>query len=67
MASTVGEALRIEADRLGIPLRTLDQVRKGLEQCKKQKSDKTMARLMLAHGRLTDEARAFVAAYADSH
>jgi hypothetical protein len=61
MAKTWSEILRTEADQSCIPLRTLDQVRKGLEQCKKQKSDKTMARLMLNHGRLTDEARAFVA------
>jgi hypothetical protein len=67
MASTVGEILRNDADRLGIPLRTLDQIRNALERAKKHKSDKTMARLMLTQGRLTEEARAFVTSYADSH
>ena len=48
---------------LNIPLRTLEQVRKALEQAKKTKADEAMARLLLRHGRLTDEARSFVAGY----
>lgn len=55
--------LTAHADRLGIPLRTVDDVREALEQARAQKSDAIMARLMLKHGRLTDEARAFVAAW----
>ena len=51
------------AERLGIPLRTLDDVRSDLEQARAQKADAAMARLMLKYGRLTDEARAFVAAW----
>ena len=41
--------------------RTLDQVRRGLETAKKTKADSALARLMLRHGRLTDEAREYVA------
>lgn len=44
--------------------RTLEQVREALTRIKaksKDGADKTMARMMLTHGRLTDEARAFVA------
>ena len=44
-------------------VRTLDQVRDALTRIKaksKDGADKTMARMMLTHGRLTDEARTFV-------
>ena len=44
--------------------RTLEQVSEALTRIKaksKDGADKTMARMMLTHGRLTDEARAFVA------
>jgi hypothetical protein len=41
--------------------RTLDQVKLALEQAAKVGADKSMARLMLRHGRLTEEARAYVA------
>lgn len=44
-----------------IPLRTIDQVKAALEQAKKTGADKSMARLMLRHGRLTEEAREYVA------
>lgn len=56
------------SEERGVPLRTLDQVKAGLAEDKahaKGKNanlDKSMARLMLRHGRLTDEARAWVAA-----
>lgn len=49
------------AEQRGIPLRTLDDVRDGLAQAKKTNADVSMARLMLRHGRLTDEAREYVA------
>ena len=49
------------AERMGLPRRTLDQVRQGLEIAKKTKADVALARLMLRHGRLTDEARDYVA------
>jgi hypothetical protein len=39
-----------------MPRRTLDQVRKALEAAKKNNADEALARLMLKHGRLTDEA-----------
>lgn len=54
---TTGEQLRAAADRLGIPLRTDDQVRTCLKRARKNGADVSMARLMLNHGRLTDEAR----------
>jgi hypothetical protein len=44
-----------------IPLRTLDDVKATLERDKRRKVDVAMARLMLKHGRLTDEAREYVA------
>lgn len=58
--ATWGEILRSDADKAGIPLKTLDQVQACIRKCRKQKSDKTMARLMLNHGRMTDEARAWL-------
>jgi hypothetical protein len=58
---TNGQILAAHAERAGIPLRTLEQVRDTLVQCKRQKSDATMARLMLKAGRLTDDARAWIA------
>ena len=48
------------AEERGVPLRTLDQVRKALEAAKKNKADASMARLMLRHGRLTDEAILYI-------
>lgn len=60
--NTTAEWLRAEAGKSGIPLRSLADVQKCLSQCQRQKSDEAMARLMLKHGRLTDEARAYVAA-----
>ena len=60
MANTVGEVLRKDADQAGIPLRTLDQVKAGLAQAKKGKCEVRMARLMLRHGRLTDEAILYI-------
>lgn len=58
---TNGSFLRAQADRKGIPLRTLADVRNTLERCKHYNADAATARLMLKHGRLTDEARAWVA------
>lgn len=58
---TVGDVLRADAEKAGIPLRTLAQVKACIAECRKQKSDKTMARLMLNAGRITDEARAWLA------
>lgn len=57
------ELLNQYANELNIPLRTLDDVRSSLTKAKKKKADMSMARLMLNHGRLTDEARQFVAEY----
>lgn len=60
--STVAEVLRAEADKAGVPLRTLDQVKACIAKCRRQNSDKTMARLMLKTGRMTDQARAWLSA-----
>jgi hypothetical protein len=45
------------------PPRTLEQVKTCLDRCKKKNDgcDVTMARMMLNHGRLTAEAREWVA------
>lgn len=48
------------AEEKGIPLRTLDQVRDSLAEARKQDADESMARLMLRHGRLTDEAILYI-------
>lgn len=60
---TNGDIQRAQAEQQGIPLRTLDDVRTCLERDKKKPGnvDVRMARMMLRHGRLTDEARAYVA------
>jgi hypothetical protein len=57
---TYGEQLRAAADRIGTPLRTVEQVRACLEKAKQAGAYASMARLMLNHGRLTDDARDFV-------
>jgi hypothetical protein len=56
--TTVGDVLRDDADKAGMPLRTLDQVKACLASDKKKKGnvDVRMARMMLRWGRLTDEA-----------
>jgi len=63
MTKTNGDILRDRAEQMGIPLRTLDDVRAALERDKAKGNGThvSMARLMLRHGRLTDEARAYVA------
>lgn len=60
---TVGDVLREDADKLGLPLRTLAQVKATLASDKKKSGivDVRMARLMLQYGRLTVEAREYVA------
>jgi hypothetical protein len=57
---TNGQTLRAIANAQGIPLRTLDNVRNALRVAKDLHVDSAMARLMLRHGRLSDEARNFV-------
>ena len=43
-----------------IPLRTVEDVADTLKEALKQGSDRSFARMMLNHGRLTDEACEFV-------
>lgn len=58
--TTRSTILKADADNAGIALRTLDQVHSALATARKTKADVAMARLMLRHGRLTDEARQYV-------
>jgi hypothetical protein len=60
---TNGEYWRGVAARKGIPLRTLADVTTALARAKRQDADAAMARLMLRHGRLTDEARDYITKY----
>lgn len=57
------DVFRALADKQGIALRTLSDVKATLsaDKAKGDGTDVAMARLMLKHGRLTDEARAYVA------
>jgi len=55
--------LAAHAERLGIPRRTKDQVIAALARAAKNRADKSMATMMLNHGRLEDDAREFVIAY----
>ena len=59
--TTNGDLLRAEADRLGIPLVSVWAAQEGFERAKKTKADVSLASLMLRHGRLTEEARAYIA------
>lgn len=52
------------AEKQGIPARTLNQVRADLADAKTRDADEALARIMLRHGRLTDEALQYVIAYA---
>ncbi len=64
MAQTNGEWLREQAQRLGIPPRTLEQVKHSLAQAKKHKADGGLRKLLLSSAaNITDEARAYVEAY----
>jgi hypothetical protein len=58
---TNGDIWRERAEQAGIPLVSIWSAQDGLERAKKTKADVTLARLMLRHGRLTNEARAYVA------
>lgn len=58
---TNGDILREHAEAQGIPLVSVWRAQEGLANAKRNKADVSLARLMLRHGRLTDEARAWVA------
>lgn len=58
--ATIGEQLRAIGEQLGCPLATLASVKETIEECRKQHSDVSMARLMLRHGRLTSAARDYL-------
>lgn len=55
--------LHAHAERLGIPLRTKEQVAASLEKAAKTGADKSMANLMLQHGRVTPDARTYLEEY----
>lgn len=61
--ATNSDILKQVAEARGIPPRTLDQVRDTLAKAKEYGSDHAMACLMLAHGRMTDEARGYLKGY----
>ena len=58
---TNGDILKAHATRLGLRTeatrKTLIEVQSTLAECKKRKSDASMARLFINHGWVTDEAR----------
>ena len=58
---TNADWLRAHADRKGIPLRTLDGAKETIRLAKRTKADTAMAHAMLKHGRITEEARAWLA------
>lgn len=57
--TTNGERLAHEADRLGIPRRTLEQVKAALAETD-EKDRRAFAKLMARHGRLTPDALEYV-------
>jgi len=61
--ATNGDILKAHADRLGIPLRTLAEVKETLAAAKKHNADMACARLMAKHGRLEADAMAYVVEY----
>lgn len=58
---TNGDILRKQADAQGLPLTSIWKAQEGLKIAKRTKADTALARLMLRHGRLTDEARTWIA------
>ena len=58
---TNGDYRRVVAEKQDTSLRTLDQVKDSLAQARKNKREAELARIMLRYGRLTDEAREYVA------
>ena len=59
---TNGDILRAHAEKQGIPLTSIWKAQEGLKLARTQADKGVLARIMLRHGRLTDEARAYVAA-----
>lgn len=57
---TNGQTLKAHADRLAVPYRTLSDVRECLSQAARYGTADSMAKLLLRHGRLTDEAILFI-------
>jgi hypothetical protein len=58
---TNGDYRRVVAEKRDTSLRTLDQVKDSLAQARKNRREAELARIMLRYGRLTDEAREYVA------
>lgn len=58
---TAAEYFRAKAEDVGIPFRTIEDVTAALAEARKTGADAAMARLMLHHGRLAEDARAYVA------
>jgi membrane peptidoglycan carboxypeptidase len=60
---TNADVLKAVADKQGIPYRTGHDVRQTLSKAEKFGTSVAMAGMLLRHGRLTDEARAYVEGY----
>ena len=58
---TNGDIWREHAKQIGIPLVSIWNAQEALARAKKTKADGALARIMLHHGRLTSEAREYVA------
>lgn len=59
--ATNGDQMAAEADALGLPRTSIWKAQEGLAKAKKTNADVSLARLMLRFGRLTPEARNYVA------
>jgi hypothetical protein len=60
-AKTNGEILRALAEAQGLPPTSIWSAQEGLKVAKRTDADAALARLMIRHGRLTDEARQYIA------
>lgn len=61
MQRTNGDILREQAEREGMPRTSIWKAQEGLALARTKADKAALARLMLRHGRLTDEARGWVA------
>jgi len=59
--TTNGDFWRAVAEQQGLPQTSIWKAQETLAQARKNKCHVEMARLMLRHGRLTEEARAYIA------
>lgn len=60
LQNTIGAQLRAQAEAMGLPLTSIWKAQEGLAKARTAADKEALARLMLRHGRLTDEAREYV-------